>query len=78
MIYDSFAESLSFFFWSTFIISVLLGVIVNKTNFCTMGAVSDMVNMSDYGRFRAWLLAIAVALIGVSAVSYTHLRAHET
>ena len=70
MIFDSFAESLSFFFWSTFIISVLLGVIVNKTNFCTMGAVSDMVNMSDYGRFRAWLLAIAVALLGVSILEF--------
>ena len=70
MVFESFAESLSFFLWSTFIISVLLGVVVNKTNFCTMGAVSDMVNMSDYSRFRAWLLAIAVALIGVSVFEY--------
>jgi len=70
MIFESFAESLSFFLWSTFIISVILGLIVNKTNFCTMGAVSDMVNMSDYGRFRAWLLAIAVATIGVSVLEY--------
>ncbi len=70
MVFESFAESLSFFLWSTFIISILLGVIVNKTNFCTMGAVSDMVNMNDYSRFRAWLLAIAVALIGVSVFEY--------
>jgi len=70
MFFESFAESLSFFLWSTFILSVILGVIVNKTNFCTMGAVSDMVNMSDYGRFRAWLLAIAVATIGVSVFEY--------
>ena len=70
MIFESFSESLSFFLWSTFIIAVILGVIVNKTNFCTMGAVSDMVNMSDYGRFRAWLLAIAVATIGVSVLEY--------
>lgn len=70
MVFESFAESLSFFLWSTFIISVLLGVIVNKTNFCTMGAVSDMVNIGDYGRFRAWLLAIAVAIIGVSLLEY--------
>ena len=73
MLFESFAESLSFFLWSTFIISVLLGVIVNKTNFCTMGAVSDMVNMNDYGRFRAWLLAIAVATIGVSVLEYMEL-----
>jgi len=70
MLFESFAESLSFFLWSTFIISVLLGAIVNKTNFCTMGAVSDMVNMNDFGRFRAWLLAIAVATIGVSVFEY--------
>ena len=36
-----------------------MGAVVNKTNFCTMGAVSDMVNMGDLGRMRAWLLAIA-------------------
>jgi uncharacterized membrane protein YedE/YeeE len=70
MIFESFAESLSFFLWSTFIISVILGVIVNKTNFCTMGAVSDMVNIGDYGRFRAWLLAIAIATLGVSILEY--------
>jgi hypothetical protein len=47
-----------------------MGAIVNKTNFCTMGAVSDMVNMGDYGRFRAWLLAIAVALTGIVLLEY--------
>ncbi|VAW50692.1 hypothetical protein MNBD_GAMMA05-2620 [hydrothermal vent metagenome] len=70
MVFESFAESLSFFLWCTLIISVILGVVVNKTNFCTMGAVSDMVNMNDYGRFRAWLLAIAVATIGASILEY--------
>ena len=70
MVFESFAESLSFFLWSTFIIAVIMGAVVNKTNFCTMGAVSDMVNMGDYGRFRAWLLAIAVALLGVTGLEY--------
>jgi len=70
MVFESFAGSLSFFLWSTFIISIIFGIIANKTNFCTMGAVSDMVNMNDYGRFRAWLLTIAVALIGVSVLEY--------
>ena len=73
MIFESFAESLSFFLWSSFIISVILGAIVNKTNFCTMGAVSDMVNIGDYGRFRAWILAIAVATLGVSVFEYMQL-----
>lgn len=70
MVFESFAEGLSFFLWSTFVIAVIMGAIVNKTNFCTMGAVSDMVNMGDYGRFRAWLLAIAVAMLGVSGLEY--------
>ena len=52
--------------WSTFIVAVIMGAVVNKTNFCTMGAVSDWVNMGDKGRLRAWFLAIAVAILGVS------------
>lgn len=48
-----------------FALAAVLGAIANKTNFCTMGAVSDWVNMGDTGRLRAWLLAGAVALLGV-------------
>lgn len=48
-----------------FVLGLILGAIANKTNFCTMGAVSDWVNMGDTGRLRAWLLAGAVALLGV-------------
>src|SRR5262245_30490865 len=33
-----------------------------------MGAVSDWVNMGDLGRMRMWILAIAVALLGSSAL----------
>lgn len=46
-------------------LAMALGVVANKTNFCTMGAVSDWINMGDTGRLRAWLLAGAVALLGV-------------
>lgn len=45
-----------------------------KTNFCTMGAVSDWVNMGDTGRMRSWLLAIAVAMMGVAALDAFGLR----
>jgi hypothetical protein len=48
-----------------FLLAVILGAVANKTNFCTMGAVSDWVNMGDMGRMRAWLFAITVALGGV-------------
>ncbi|MBI5611482.1 MAG: YeeE/YedE family protein [Gammaproteobacteria bacterium] len=51
-----------------FLIAVVMGAVANKTNFCTMGAVSDWVNIGDTGRLRAWLLAMTVALIGVLAL----------
>jgi uncharacterized membrane protein YedE/YeeE len=63
--FDTFAAAQSFLLWSAFVLALVLGAVANKTNFCTMGAVSDWVNMGDLGRIRAWLLAIAVALLGV-------------
>ena len=65
MSFESFMGAQSFFLWSTFVIAFIMGAVVNKTNFCTMGAVSDWVNMGDKGRIRAWILAATVALIGV-------------
>lgn len=53
---------------SVFAIAAIMGATANKTNFCTMGAVSDWVNMDDKGRLRAWLLAVAVAMGGVLAL----------
>jgi len=65
MTYEDFTSAQSFFLWSTFAIALIMGAVVNKTNFCTMGAVSDWVNMGDTGRMRAWMLAIAVGVLGV-------------
>ena len=53
-----------------FVLAVALGAIANKTNFCTMGAVSDWVNMGDLNRLRAWILAMAVAILGVGGLEY--------
>ena len=68
MTFDNFFSAQSWFLWAAFGIALVMGAVVNKTNFCTMGAVSDWVNIGDTGRFRAWLLAIAVALLGVVAL----------
>ncbi len=65
MTYEDFASAQSFFLWSTFAIALIFGAVVNKTNFCTMGAVSDWVNMEDTGRMRAWVLAIAIGVLGI-------------
>jgi len=68
--FESFFEAQSFMLWAVFIIALVMGAVVNKTNFCTMGAVSDFVNMGDTGRLRAWLLAMAVAILGVTLLEY--------
>lgn len=54
---------------AVFTIAVVMGAVANKTDFCTMGAVSDWINMGDTGRLRAWLLAVAVAILGVAALN---------
>lgn len=53
-----------------FILAFIFGYVGNKTHFCTMGAVSDIVNMNHWDRMRAWMLAIAVAIIGTSLLVY--------
>ena len=52
------------------VMALVLGVVVSKTNFCTMGAVSDWINMGDTGRMRSWFLAMAVAILGVAAFEF--------
>ncbi|MFZ2650370.1 MAG: YeeE/YedE family protein [Burkholderiaceae bacterium] len=54
--------------WSGFALAFVFGWVANKTNFCTMGALSDIVNMGHWGRMRMWLLAAAVAVLGASAL----------
>ena len=70
MLFDDFVAAESALLWGAFLIALVMGAVVNKTNFCTMGAVSDLVNMGDTGRMRAWLLAIAVAVLGVAVLEY--------
>ena len=65
MVFENFTAAQTFLLSAGFIIAFVLGLVANKTHFCTMGAVSDWVNMSHTGRLRAWGLAIAIALLGV-------------
>jgi len=60
------SEPLYYVFLSAFLGAVVLGVVASKTNFCTMGAVSDWVNVGKKGRLWAWFVAVAVALLGVT------------
>lgn len=56
--------------WGGFLLAFIFGVVANKTNFCTMGAISDVVNMGHWGRMRMWLLTIAVAMVGANLLYY--------
>ncbi len=49
-----------------FLAAVVMGIAISRTNFCTMGAVSDWVNLRDFGRLGAWMLAIVVTMLSVS------------
>lgn len=51
--------------WGGLLIGIVFGFIVYRTNFCSMGSISDILSFGDYRRFRAWLLAGAVAILGV-------------
>jgi len=53
---------------AAFAAGLIFGATANKTNFCTMGALSDMVFMEDYNRLRAWFLATAVAILGTQTL----------
>jgi len=65
MIFEDFSSAHLTVLLSVFAIAIIMGAVVNKSNFCTMGAVSDMVNIGDNSRMRAWFFAMAVAIIGV-------------
>ena len=45
-----------------FALGMIFGGTAQRTNFCTMGALSDIVFMGSWNRFRAWMLAIGVAI----------------
>lgn len=49
-------------------IGMLFGALTLGTNFCTMGALSDLHSFGDWRRFRAWMLAIAVSIAGAQGL----------
>ncbi|MBU3724103.1 MAG: YeeE/YedE family protein [Burkholderiaceae bacterium] len=49
-------------------IGLVLGWVSRFSNFCTVGAISDWYASGDQSRFRMWMLAIAIAIIGTQAL----------
>lgn len=54
--------------WASFGLAVIFGAIAQRTHFCTMGAVADIVNIGDWSRMRMWALAVGVAMIGFNTM----------
>ncbi len=57
--------------WASFALSFLFGAIAQRTHFCTMGAVSDIVNMGDWTRLRQWVLAVGIGMIGFGLLAFS-------
>ena len=53
---------------SAFVLAAIFGAVASRVNYCTMGAISDVVNFGDSRRLRMWLLSVAVAIAGASAL----------
>jgi uncharacterized protein len=54
--------------WLGLLLGAVFGAASQRSNFCTMGAISDAATFGDWRRMRMWLLAIAVAIAGVAAL----------
>jgi uncharacterized membrane protein YedE/YeeE len=54
--------------WAAFALAFVFGAVANRSGFCAMGAVSDVVNIGSWTRMRMWLFAIAVALLGAQSL----------
>jgi hypothetical protein len=50
--------------WAAFFVSMAFGAIVQRTGFCTMGAVTDVMGVGDWTRMRQWALAAGTACAG--------------
>jgi uncharacterized membrane protein YedE/YeeE len=54
--------------WAALALGVVFGAIAQRTHFCTMGAVADVVNIGDWTRMRMWAMAAGVAMLGFNAM----------
>jgi uncharacterized membrane protein YedE/YeeE len=58
---------------ATFAVCLILGALMQRSHFCTMGAIADIVNMGDWTRMRMWLCAIGVAIAGTQLLGWAGL-----
>ena len=54
--------------WAAFAIGLVFGIAAQRSNFCTMGAIADVLIMGERTRLRMWALTAAVAIAGTAAL----------
>lgn len=57
--------------WWAFALSFVFGAVTQRSNYCTMGAISDIANFGDWTRARMALTSVGVAIIGVALLKFT-------
>lgn len=56
--------------WASFAVCVAFGALARRTDFCTMGAISDIFNIGSWVRMRMWGMAVGVAMIGFALMAW--------
>ena len=52
-----------------FCVCLAFGYVIQRSRFCTMGALSDWFNLDDTHRLQMWALALGLAILGFQALS---------
>ncbi|MBM3387738.1 MAG: YeeE/YedE family protein, partial [Betaproteobacteria bacterium] len=52
-----------------FVLGLALGWLIQRSHFCTMGAISDLVLMGNAMRLRQWALVVVVGMIGLAGMT---------
>lgn len=53
----------------SFVLALLTGHVLQRSHFCTMGALSDFFLMGSASRLRQWVLTVAIAILGFGAMA---------
>ena len=61
--------SLNLPLWGGLVLGVLLGVVLQRSSFCARAALADAFEGKDKGRLRAFVLAMAVTLLGTQLLA---------
>jgi uncharacterized protein len=57
--------------WWAFALSFVFGAVTQRSNYCTMGAISDIASFGDWTRARMAIASVGVAIVGVALLKMT-------